>query len=52
MAATTHGLGVIVSWNFRHLANVRREADFNRVNSLSGYPPVRIVSPPEVVYEE
>lgn len=35
----------LVSWNFRHLANVRREAGFNAVNSLQGHPPVRIVTP-------
>ena len=31
----------LVSWNFEHLANVRREAGFNAVNLLQGYPPVR-----------
>jgi hypothetical protein len=35
----------LVSWNFRHLANVRREAGFNEVNFLQGHPPVRIVTP-------
>jgi predicted nucleic acid-binding protein len=49
-AATTHGIGVIVSWNFRHLANYHREAGFNRVNLEYGYPTVRIISPQELVY--
>ncbi len=49
--ATTHGIGVLVSWNFRHLANYRREAGFNRVNMESGYPVIRIISPLEIVYE-
>jgi predicted nucleic acid-binding protein len=49
--ATTHGIGVIVTWNFRHLANYRREAGFNRVNLENGYPAVRIISPLEIVYE-
>jgi predicted nucleic acid-binding protein len=49
--ATTHGIGVLVSWNFRHLANYRREAGFNRVNLENGYPAVRIISPLEIVYE-
>lgn len=35
----------LVSWNFKHLANVRREAGFNSVNLLQGYPPVRTVAP-------
>ncbi|HEY1792890.1 MAG TPA: hypothetical protein VGG34_08220 [Opitutaceae bacterium] len=34
----------LVSWNFKHLANIRRESGFNAVNLLQGYPPVRIVA--------
>jgi predicted nucleic acid-binding protein len=49
--ATTHGIGVLVTWNFRHLANYRREAGFNRINLENGYPSVRIISPLEIVYE-
>ena len=49
--ATTHGVGVLVTWNFRHLANYRREAGFNRVNVENGYPAIRIISPLEIVYE-
>jgi len=48
--ATTHGIGVIVSWNFKHLANYQRESGFNRVNSVYGHPAVRIISPSELVY--
>jgi hypothetical protein len=48
--ATTHGIGVIVSWNFKHLANLQRESRFNRANSMYGYPNVRITSPSELVY--
>jgi predicted nucleic acid-binding protein len=48
--ATTHGIGIIVSWNFKHLANYQRESGFNRVNSVYGYPAVRIISPSELVY--
>jgi predicted nucleic acid-binding protein len=49
--ATTHGVGVLVTWNFRHLANYRREAGFNRINLENGYPAIRIISPLEIVYE-
>jgi predicted nucleic acid-binding protein len=49
--ATVHGLAVIVSWNFHHLVNLRREAAFNAVNLLQGYPSVRIVSPLELIHE-
>ena len=49
--ATVQGVGVIVSWNFHHLANLRREAGFNAVNLLQGYPQVRILSPLELIHE-
>jgi predicted nucleic acid-binding protein len=49
--ATTHGIGILVTWNFRHLANYRREAGFNRVNLENGQSAVRIISPLEIVYE-
>lgn len=49
--ATTHGIGLLVTWNFRHLANYRREAGFNRINLENGYPAIRIISPLEIVYE-
>lgn len=48
--ATVHGLPVIVSWNFRHLANLRRESGFNSVNLLQNYQPVRILSPLELIH--
>ena len=49
--ATVQGVAVIVSWNFRHLANLRRETGFNAVNLLQGYPQVRILSPLELIHE-
>ena len=49
--ATVESVAVIVSWNFRHLANLRREAGFNAVNLLQGYPQVRILSPLELIHE-
>ena len=43
-------LDYLVSWNFKHLANVRRESGFNAVNLLQGYPPVRIVAPTFLIH--
>ena len=40
----------LVSWNFKHLPNVRRETGFNGVNALQGYPPVRIVAPTFLIH--
>ncbi len=48
--ATVHGVRFVVSWNFQHLVNVRREEGFNAVNILRGWPPARIVSPKEIIY--
>jgi hypothetical protein len=43
-------INYLVSWNFKHLANVRREAGFNAVNVLQGYPSVRIVPPTFLIH--
>ncbi|MEW6237194.1 MAG: PIN domain nuclease [Candidatus Omnitrophota bacterium] len=52
-AATLSPAKALVSWNFRHLVNIRREEGFNGVNLLKGYRQIRIVSPTEVIeYEE
>jgi hypothetical protein len=48
--ATVEQVGLIVSWNFKHLANYRRETGFNDVNRLQGYRPVRILTPMELIY--
>ena len=48
--ATVEQVGLIVSWNFKHLANYRRETGFNTVNLLQGYRPVRILTPMELIY--
>jgi predicted nucleic acid-binding protein len=47
---STHRIPYLVSWNFRHLVNVRREAGFNAVNLLQGYAPLSIVNPKELIY--
>jgi len=52
-AAFDRRLDVLVSWNFHHIANVRRAERFNAVAVLQGYHhEVRIVSPSEVLYAE
>ncbi len=43
-------LEYLVSWNFKHLANVRRESGFNAVNLLQGYPTLRIVAPTFLIH--
>ena len=47
--ATIFDMDVLLSWNFKHLANLRREARFVAVNQAAGYlRSPRIVSPLEV----
>jgi predicted nucleic acid-binding protein len=43
--ATCEGIGLIVSWNFKHLASLHRNERFNAVNLLHGRPAIRIVTP-------
>ncbi|MSU24793.1 MAG: hypothetical protein EXS32_13340 [Opitutus sp.] len=43
--ATCEGIGLIVSWNFKHLASLHRNERFNAVNVLHGRPAIRIVTP-------
>ena len=51
-AAVVSRARALISWNFRHLVNLRREDAFNSVNLLKGYPTIRIVSPMEVTEDE
>lgn len=50
---TVNEIDVLASWNFRHLANVRRERQIMAVNESCGYVyPLRIVSPEEAIGDE
>ena len=49
-ACTVARIPYLVSWNFKHLANVHRENGFNAVNILQGYRPVRIVAPTFLIH--
>lgn len=46
--ATLAKVDVLVSWNFRHVVNLRRIRGFNGVNLLHGYGTLEIRSPKEV----
>ena len=50
--ATVNDLDILVSWNYRHLVNVRRKEIFQHISAMAGYyKPLHIVTPPEVAYE-
>ena len=40
-----------MSWSFKHLANIKREAGFNAVNLSQGYPQIRILTPLQLLNE-
>jgi predicted nucleic acid-binding protein len=47
--AIVNELDMLLSWNYRHLVNVRRREAFQHISALSGYyKPLHIITPPEV----
>ena len=46
--AVRNGLDVVVTWNMKHLANVRRIEKINRTNITMALSPIRIHTPEEV----
>lgn len=52
--AVVYEIDVLVSWNYKHLANINKERRINLVNQKQGYfYPFRMVSPLEVMgYEK
>lgn len=47
--ATIHVVDVLVSWNFKHIVNLKRIRGYNSVNLKSGYPILEIRTPAEVL---
>jgi predicted nucleic acid-binding protein len=47
--ATLAKVDVLVSWNFRHIVNLKRIQGFNGVNLMRGYSTLEIRSPKEVI---
>lgn len=47
--AVVNEMDMLVSWNFRHLVNVRRREAFRHISAVNGYyKPVHIITPSEV----
>lgn len=50
--ATVNQMDILLSWNYRHLANVNKERKIHIVNFQEGYAkPFRLITPMEVAYE-
>ena len=51
--ATVREYDVLVSWNFRHLANLRKQTQVMAVNARAGYfHPLNLMNLLELMYEE
>ncbi len=50
--ATVARVDVLVSWNFRHIVNLKRIHAYNAVNLKQGHPLLEIRSPREVARDE
>ena len=50
--ATVARVDVLVSWNFKHIVNLRRIQGYNSVNLRRGYPLLEIRAPREVLSDE
>ncbi len=50
--ATINHIDVLVSWNFKHIVNLRRIQLYNSINLKYGYSLIEIRSPREVIDEE
>lgn len=46
--ASVHGIGYVLSWNFKHLVKVKTRRMVALANTLAEYGPVEIVAPPEL----
>lgn len=50
--ATVNDIRIIVSWNFRHIVNIRSKQRVNSVNLQEGFPLIDLISPWEVYNEQ
>jgi len=50
--ATINEVDILVSWNFKHIVNVKRIRGYNAVNLKLGYKTIDIRSPKEIIYNE
>ncbi len=51
--ATYYDFDILLSWNFKHLANIRKQVQINAVNKQEGYlKELNLFNPMEVIYEK
>ena len=51
--ATYYEFDILLSWNFRHLANIKKQMAINAINESEGYSKkLSLLNPMEVIYEK
>jgi predicted nucleic acid-binding protein len=51
--STYYEMDILLSWNYKHLANVRKKQRIQIINLQEGYvKPLELVTPMEVAYED
>ena len=51
--STFYEFDILLSWNFRHLANIRKQMLINAINEKQGYTKqLHLLNPMEVIYEK
>ncbi|MDR0733596.1 MAG: type II toxin-antitoxin system VapC family toxin [Dysgonamonadaceae bacterium] len=48
--SSIYNIDVLVSWNFKHIVNLKRIKDYNRINKVYGYNYLEIRTPNELIY--
>ena len=46
--ATVNEIGLLLSWNFKHLVKLKTRRMVTEVNAANGYGPIEIIAPPEL----
>ena len=47
--ATISRIDLLVSWNFKHIVNIKRIRGYNGINIKNGYPSIEIRSPKDLI---
>ncbi len=51
--AVYYEFDILLSWNFKHIANIKKQMMINSINEREGYSKeLRLTNPLEVIYEE
>ncbi len=50
--ATISRIDLLVSWNFKHIVNIKRIRGYNGINIKNGYPLIEIRSPKDLINYE